>query len=85
MDVIWTAEFANAGWLEPWAGKERSRSPRASSTAWSSRRRSRTRCTAAPFTSNTQLLWYRTDRVNKAPKTWDEMIVEAEKIGPRAD
>ena len=23
MDVIWTAEFANAGWIEPWTGAAR--------------------------------------------------------------
>ena len=32
----------------------------------------------APFNSNTQLLWYRKDLVAKPPKTWDEMIDEAE-------
>ena len=32
--------------------------------------------------SNTQLLWYRSDRVPKAPKTWDEMIDEGVKLGP---
>ena len=36
----------------------------------------------APFNSNTQLLWYRTDEIKQAPTTWDEMIDEAEKIGP---
>ena len=29
-----------------------------------------------------ELLWYRTDRVPKAPKTWDEMIDEGVKLGP---
>ena len=29
---------------------------------------------AAPFNTNTQLLWYRADLVPKPPKTWDEMI-----------
>ena len=37
---------------------------------------------AAPIWSNTQLLWYRKDRVPTPPKTWDEMIDEAEKLGP---
>ena len=36
---------------------------------------------AAPLWSNTQLLWYRSDRVPKAPKTWDEMIDEGLKLG----
>ena len=33
-----------------------------------------------PFTSNTQLLWYRKDLVKQVPKTWDEMIDEAERL-----
>ena len=37
---------------------------------------------AVPIWSNTQLLWYRKDRVPTPPKTWDEMIDTAEKIGP---
>ena len=36
---------------------------------------------AVPIWSNTQLLWYRKDRVPTPPKTWDEMIDEAEQIG----
>ena len=33
-----------------------------------------------PFTSNTQLLWYRKDLVKQVPKTWDEMIDQAERL-----
>ncbi|MDQ2622256.1 MAG: extracellular solute-binding protein, partial [Actinomycetota bacterium] len=36
----------------------------------------------APFNSNTQLLWYRTDLVDKPPETWNQMIDMAEKLGP---
>ena len=35
-----------------------------------------------PIWSNTQLLWYRKDRVPQPPKTWDEMIDMGEKLGP---
>jgi multiple sugar transport system substrate-binding protein len=41
----------------------------------------RNRLWAAPFTSNAQLLWYRTDRVKSPPSTWDEMIATAEATG----
>jgi multiple sugar transport system substrate-binding protein len=34
-----------------------------------------------PHNSNTQLLWYRKDRVEQPPETWDEMIDQAEGIG----
>ena len=36
----------------------------------------------APIWSNTELLWYRSDLVKQAPKTWDQMIAEAERLGP---
>ena len=35
----------------------------------------------APFNSNTELLWYRKDLVDTPPKTWDEMIDQAEQLG----
>jgi multiple sugar transport system substrate-binding protein len=35
---------------------------------------------AAPFNTNTQLLWYRKDLVEEPPKTWDEMIDQAEDL-----
>ena len=44
--------------------------------------RFKNRLYAVPIWSNTQLLWYRKDRVAEPPKTWDEMINEAEKLGP---
>ena len=83
MDVIWTGEFAEAGWLLPWrgeaaeavtAGVPRSIVASASyeGTLW-----------VAPFTTNTQLLWYRTDRVPEPPTTWQEMVAMAEAIGPQ--
>ena len=37
---------------------------------------------AVPFTTNTQLLWYRTDRVPEPPATWDELLHQAEALGP---
>ncbi len=83
MDVIWTAEFAQAGWILPWRGEAarlarqgRLAAPLESATyngqLW-----------AAPLTTNAQLLWYRTDRVPAPPKTWDEMIDMAEALGPQ--
>jgi len=81
MDVIWTAEFADAGWILSWGG-EAAREARAgrleSAVASATYKR---RLWAAPFTTNTQLLWYRSDRVDKPPATWDEMIDMAEQLG----
>ncbi len=82
MDVIWTGEFANAGWLVPFpADVDKVVSeevfPSVLDTA-----AFEGQLYGAPIWSNTQLLWYRSDLVDKPPKTWDEMIDEAEKIGP---
>ena len=80
MDVIWTAEFANAGWIRPFPTPRR----RATKGDFPSVIKTATfkgKIYGAPFNSNTQLLWYRTDLVKKAPTTWDQMIDEAEKLG----
>ena len=83
MDVIWTAEFAEAGWVLPWEGAvaEQATEGRIPATAKSAIYKGR--LWAAPFTTNTQLLWYRTDRVKTPPKTWTEMISMAEALGER--
>jgi multiple sugar transport system substrate-binding protein len=83
MDVIWTAEFAQAGWLLPWRGEaaQRVRAGRLASAVESATYQGS--LWAAPFTTNTQLLWYRTDRVASPPRTWGEMIDTAERLGGR--
>ncbi|HYE35896.1 ABC transporter substrate-binding protein [Methylocaldum sp.] len=81
MDVIWTAEFAEAGWIRKWpSGPAQTaiagRFPITVQSAtymdalW-----------AMPFTTNAQLLWYRTDRVRAPPDTWDDMLGLAEELG----
>jgi multiple sugar transport system substrate-binding protein len=81
MDVIWTAEFAAAGWVLPWTGEvaQQVRDGRLASAIEGASYGQR--LWAAPFTTNTQLLWYRTDRVATPPATWDEMIDLAERLG----
>jgi multiple sugar transport system substrate-binding protein len=82
MDVIWTAEFAEAGWILPWeqtAARQLSagvlEGPLATATY-------KDRLWAAPLTSNTQLLWYRKSLVPEAqvPTTWDALIDFAERL-----
>lgn len=78
MDVIWTGEFANAGWVEEWSGPLKKQVtenvfPNVIETA-----SYEDKLYAAPFNTNTQLLWYRKDLVKQPPKTWDRMIEEAE-------
>ncbi|ADJ27353.1 ABC transporter substrate-binding protein [Nitrosococcus watsonii] len=84
MDVIWTAEFAEAGWILPWPGKAaaQARQGRLSSIIASATYDHQ--LWGIPFTSNIQLLWYRTDQVAKPPQTWDELIASAEALGASA-
>ncbi|KFI23837.1 ABC transporter substrate-binding protein [Nitrosococcus oceani] len=81
MDVIWTAEFAEAGWILPWPGEAaiQARQGRLPSTIASATYDHQ--LWGIPFTSNIQLLWYRTDQVAKPPQTWDELIASAEALG----
>jgi multiple sugar transport system substrate-binding protein len=81
MDVIWTAEFANAGFIEPWEGADADAVTENVFDSIVEAASFEDTLYAAPFTSNTQLLWYRKDRVDTPPETWDEMIAEGEKIG----
>jgi multiple sugar transport system substrate-binding protein len=81
MDVIWTAEFAEAGWILPWSGDMAARVTEGRLAASVKSASYQGKLWAAPFTTNTQLLWYRTDRMAKPPQTWDEMIDLAEELG----
>ncbi len=81
MDVIWTGEFANAGWVEEWSGKRKQEVTEKVFPGVIETASFENKLYAAPFNTNTQLLWYRKDLVKKAPLTWDEMIDEAEKLG----
>jgi multiple sugar transport system substrate-binding protein len=82
MDVVWTAEFANAGWLQEWPAEQGRQVTKGVFDSVIETARFEDKLYGAPFNSNTQLLWYRTDRVKQPPATWAEMIDEAERIGP---
>jgi len=81
MDVIWTGEFANAGWIEEWTGRQRQRAIAKVFQNVIETASFEGGLYAAPFNTNTQLLWYRKDLVKEPPRTWDEMIDLAEKLG----
>lgn len=74
LDVTWTAELAEAGWIRPWTG-EYERRARAGTLAkpletatWEGR------LYAAPYNTNVQLLWYRSDLIPEPPQTWDGLM-----------
>jgi multiple sugar transport system substrate-binding protein len=81
MDVIWTAEFAQAGWIKPWTGQNAAEARKGTLAGPLRTAEYKGQLWTAPFTTNTQLLWYRKDRVKQPPKTWDEMIAAAKRIG----
>ncbi len=80
LDVVWVAEFAEAGFIREWSGEARDEvhkdtlaTPLATAT-WNSK------LYAAPLNTNTQLLWYRADLVSEPPRTWAEMLSMAEAL-----
>jgi multiple sugar transport system substrate-binding protein len=84
LDVVWTAEFAEAGWALPLSDDPAGRAeadtivdtlPGPVATA-----RWKHQLYGAPVTTNTELLWYRADLVNQPPATWDGMVAEAAKL-----
>jgi multiple sugar transport system substrate-binding protein len=84
LDVVWTAEFAEAGWALPLSDDPsgQAESDATSNTlpgpletaTWEDK------LYAAPITTNTQLLWYRADLMPQAPNTWDAMVSEATRL-----
>ncbi|ROZ88877.1 extracellular solute-binding protein [Gordonia sp. OPL2] len=92
MDVVWTAEFADAGWIEPvpdaLAAKvaETNLGGPRETAMWKTDEDADKRLYAIPTWTNTQLLWYRPDLMRKylnktkAPTTWDEMLADTEAI-----
>jgi len=80
-DVIWTAEFASARWILPWTGQNRAAVTQGTLLGPIRSGTFQGKLYAAPFTSNVQFLWYRKDRVKTPPKTWDQMIAMAKKLG----
>jgi multiple sugar transport system substrate-binding protein len=84
LDVIWTAEFAEAGWALPLSDDPAGRAeadatvdtlPGPLATA-----RWKRKLYAAPVTTNTQLLWYRPDLVKQPPQSWNDMVAEATRL-----
>jgi multiple sugar transport system substrate-binding protein len=82
MDVVWTAEFAEAKWILPFPAdkvaelkKDRLQGPLKTAEYDN-------KLYAAPGNSNTQLLWYRKSQLKgeSVPKTWDQLIDTATKL-----
>jgi multiple sugar transport system substrate-binding protein len=84
LDVVWTAEFAEAGWALPLSDDPAGRAESDATTntlpgpletaKWQNK------LYAVPITTNTQLLWYRADLMDEPPTTWDGMVAEATRL-----
>lgn len=80
LDVTWVPEFAEAGWAQEWTGQNKAQAqagvlPGPLETAtWNGKLYGATKNT------NVQLLWY-DDRVTpQPPRTWDQLMAEAEQL-----
>jgi multiple sugar transport system substrate-binding protein len=80
LDVTWEAEFAQAGFIQPWTGANKAAAengtlvPALDTALWKGR------LYAVPDNSNTQLLWYRSDLVKTPPTTWAQMLADAAQL-----
>ncbi|MBJ7338048.1 MAG: ABC transporter substrate-binding protein [Mycolicibacterium sp.] len=84
LDVVWTAEFAEAGWALPLSddpageaeadARENTLPGPLKTAEWQNE------LYAAPITTNTQLLWYRADLMDQPPQNWDAMVAEATRL-----
>lgn len=80
LDVTWTAELAEAGWIREWTGANKQEIERGTLKGPLKTAQWRDKLYAAPFTTNVQLLWYRSDLVPTPPKTWNDLIAASEKL-----
>jgi multiple sugar transport system substrate-binding protein len=77
MDVVWTAEFADAGWILPWPAHDAAQVSQGTLAGPLQTATYKGRLWAAPANTNTQLLWYRKDLVAHPASTWDGLIAQA--------
>jgi trehalose/maltose transport system substrate-binding protein len=80
LDVTWTPEFASAEWILEWTGEHKAEAEQGTLAAPLESARYQDKLFAAPKNTNTQLLWYRKDLVERPPQTWDEMITRAQQL-----
>ncbi|MEU8051633.1 MULTISPECIES: ABC transporter substrate-binding protein [Micromonospora] len=80
LDVTWTQEFASADWIREWTGQDRTEVEEGTLAGPLDTARYQDKLYGAPKNTNVQLLWYRTDLVPDAPKTWDDMIKQAQDL-----
>jgi len=79
LDVTWTAELAEAGWIREWTGAAAQQARQGTLAGPLDTATWHGKLYAAPYNTNVQLLWYRSDLVPDPPTTWQGlMTVSAE-------
>ncbi|MFI6595690.1 ABC transporter substrate-binding protein [Nonomuraea sp. NPDC050536] len=80
LDVTWTAELAEAGWIREWTGGDAAQARQGTlakpldTAIWHGK------LYGAPYTTNVQLLWYRSDLVHRPPATWQAIMAQAARL-----
>lgn len=80
LDVTWTAELAEAGWIREWTGAYAAQARQGTlakpleTATWQGR------LYAAPYNTNVQLLWYRADLIPRPPATWAGLMAESARL-----
>jgi multiple sugar transport system substrate-binding protein len=85
MDVIWTPEFAEANWIKAFPDDARQEVSKDTLKGSLDTATYQGKLYGAPANSNTQLLWYRKDKVDSPPKTWDELISKAKQMHTKVE
>lgn len=85
MDVVWTAEFAEAGWIIPMTDEQRAQVEEGTLEVPLETATWKDKLYGIPKHTNAQILWYRKSLVEEVgdgepPKTWDEMFEMAEEL-----
>ncbi|HYN93166.1 MAG TPA: ABC transporter substrate-binding protein [Pilimelia sp.] len=80
LDVTWTQEFASADWIREWTGDAKAEAEQGTLRGPLESAQYEDKLFAAPKNTNVHLLWYRSDLVDEAPATWDDMIAAAERL-----
>jgi multiple sugar transport system substrate-binding protein len=80
LDVTWTAELAEAEWIREWSGTYAQQARQGTlalpidTAMWNGK------LFAAPYNSNVQLLWYRSDLIPDPPATWSGLMAASAKL-----
>lgn len=80
MDVTWTAEFAEAGWIREISGEQRTQVEADALEAPLESAMWKDKLYAIPKHTNVQLLFYRKSLVPTPPKTWAEVVKRAQQL-----